>query len=237
MIPTFTIVAVFYIYTRTNELTASVAFTALALFNTCKSAVDDLPFITSAVLQAKVSLKRVENFLQEDEVEQDHHHQMAQQSALLQRDPLMIGFTGNASFAWSKSAANKPVLSNLNLSFPRNKLSIVCGPTGSGKTTLLASLLGETYCLSGSATLPRHMMPTTGGGGAPSGIAYVAQTVWLRNCSIRDNILFGLPYDQERYEKVLFMTALTRDLEILELGDSTEVGEKGVTLSGGQKQR
>lgn len=69
------------------------------------------------------------------------------------------------------------------------------------------------------------------------GIAYVAQTSWLLNATIRDNILFGAPYDQERYMKTLRACALIRDLETLESGDMTEIGEKGVNLSGGQKQR
>ncbi|KAG0166993.1 hypothetical protein DFQ28_007487 [Apophysomyces sp. BC1034] len=228
LIPVFIMVTVFYMYTKTAALTASTAFTALALFNTFKTTLDELPVITSFILQANVSLSRVETFLQEDEVE------------ISRPGSTEIGFMDNATFSWEKPDLGevKVALKNLNIVFPRNKLSIVCGPTGSGKSTLLASLLGETYCISGSAMLPRNpvsqMSPL---GGAVSGIAYVAQTAWLQNCSIKENILFGLPYDEERYSKVLYITALTRDLEILEYGDSTEIGEKGITLSGGQKQR
>jgi ABC-type multidrug transport system fused ATPase/permease subunit len=69
------------------------------------------------------------------------------------------------------------------------------------------------------------------------GIAYVAQTSWLLNATIRDNILFGEPYDEDRYMRTLRACALIRDLETLEGGDMTEIGEKGVNLSGGQKQR
>lgn len=232
LIPVLIMVAVFYAYTREFALTASTAFTALALFNNFKTTLDELPVITSFILQANVSLGRIDKFLKEEEVKLPADNKTSS---------TRIGFIDNASFSWSKpdsSTATIAHVKNLNISFPSNKLSIVCGPTGSGKTTLLSSLLGETYCLSGSAILPRkHQVSSRHLGGAVSGIAYVAQTAWLQNCSIRDNILFGLPYDQERYENVLYMTALTRDLEILEFGDSTEVGEKGITLSGGQKQR
>ena len=69
------------------------------------------------------------------------------------------------------------------------------------------------------------------------GIAYVAQTSWLLNATIRDNILFGETYDPDRYLKTLKACALMRDLETFEGGDLTEIGEKGVNLSGGQKQR
>ncbi|KAI9485985.1 MAG: P-loop containing nucleoside triphosphate hydrolase protein [Benjaminiella poitrasii] len=234
-IPILIMVTTFYIYTQGNVLTASVAFTALALFNNFRAALDEFPLLISFLIQSNVSIKRVEKFLAEDEVELP-----AQRNMNSSRDDVVIGFIDNATFSWERPQDEtvKPAIKNLNLNFPVGKLSIVCGPTGSGKTTLIASLLGETFCLSGHAILPRVIPNQTSPlGGAVSGIAYVAQTAWLQNCSIRDNILFGLPYDEERYEAVLYMTALTRDLEILEYGDSTEVGEKGITLSGGQKQR
>ncbi|KAI8979970.1 P-loop containing nucleoside triphosphate hydrolase protein [Pilobolus umbonatus] len=236
IIPIAIMVTVFYVYTQNNSLTASVAFTAIALFYTFRAALDEFPMLIASVLQANVSIKRIEHFLNEEEVSSDD--QSAQYS---NSSSTMIGFTNDASFSWEKPSDNtdtKPTLRNLNISFPVGKLSIICGPTGSGKTTLLSSLLGETIRLSGNVLLPR-IIPNIRSplGGAVSGIAYVAQSAWLQNCSIRDNILFGLPYEESRYEDVLYMTALTRDLEILEFGDSTEIGEKGITLSGGQKQR
>ena len=69
------------------------------------------------------------------------------------------------------------------------------------------------------------------------GIAYVSQASWLLNATVRDNILFGEPYDAERYMKTLEACALIRDLKLLDGGDLTEIGEKGINLSGGQKQR
>lgn len=221
LIPVLIMVTVFYVYTKTFELTASTAFTALALFNTFKAIFDELPAITSFVLQGNVSLRRIGEFLAEEEITE---------ASTTLHPTVNIGFVDNASFSWETPGDQQPVnptLQNLNLSFPLNKLSLICGATGSGKTALLSSLLNETHCLSGAAILPRK--PRSPGhivGGAASGIAYVAQTAWLQNMSIRDNILFGLPYDAERYNKVLYMTALTRDLDILEYGDSTEVGEK-----------
>lgn len=47
---------------------------------------------------------------------------------------------------------------------------------------------------------------------------------------MQDNILFGAPYDEERYNKVLEQCALKRDLTLFDAGDETEVGEKGLTL-------
>ena len=49
--------------------------------------------------------------------------------------------------------------------------------------------------------------------------------------------MFNLPYDEERYQKTLEACALINDLKILEDGDESEIGERGVNLSGGQKAR
>ena len=68
-------------------------------------------------------------------------------------------------------------------------------------------------------------------------ISYAAQSPWLRHQSIKDNILFGYPLDEARYDAVVECCALKPDLEILEDGDATEIGARGVSLSGGQKAR
>ena len=67
--------------------------------------------------------------------------------------------------------------------------------------------------------------------------AYVSQTAWIQTGSIQENILFGSPMDSHRYQEVLRKCSLIKDLEMLPVGDQTEIGERGVTLSGGQKQR
>ncbi|KAF9098829.1 hypothetical protein BGX29_007411 [Mortierella sp. GBA35] len=128
-------------------------------------------------------------------------------------------------------------LKNLSVDFPVGKLSVIVGPTGSGKSAMLLALLGELERQEGHHYMPRldYDRPTSKENG--SGIAYVAQTAWLQNTTIRNNILFGREFDQERYDAVVEGCALTTDFEILESGDATEIGEQGITLSGGQKQR
>ncbi|VEN59069.1 unnamed protein product, partial [Callosobruchus maculatus] len=68
-------------------------------------------------------------------------------------------------------------------------------------------------------------------------IAYASQQAWIQNATLKDNILFGRPYNKNEYEKVVDACALRADFNMLPAGDQTEIGEKGINLSGGQKQR
>ncbi|KAJ1549792.1 hypothetical protein HK405_002295, partial [Cladochytrium tenue] len=93
-------------------------------------------------------------------------------------------------------------LSNLNLDFKLGGLNVVCGPTGSGKSSLCLALLGEMKTIEGKAFLGR-----VNGGELPT-VAYVAQTAWLLNATIRDNIILGSEYDPVRYSQVVEACAL-----------------------------
>ena len=97
---------------------------------------------------------------------------------------------------------------------------------GSGKSSFLSCLIGEMHKINKSAQVCVN-----------GTIAYVPQQAWIQNESLQQNIMFGLPYKKELYNKVIEACALKPDLSILPNGDQTEVGEKGINLSGGQKQR
>ncbi|KAL1410703.1 hypothetical protein Q8F55_001645 [Vanrija albida] len=116
------------------------------------------------------------------------------------------------------------IVRDLNLDIPRGQLVGIIGPVGSGKSSILQGLLGEMKRLSGSVAF----------GGR---IGYCQQSAWIQNATIRDNILFGQPWDEAKYWGVIARASLSRDLEILADGDLTEIGEKGINISGGQKQR
>jgi ATP-binding cassette, subfamily C (CFTR/MRP), member 1 len=115
----------------------------------------------------------------------------------------------------------------INLTIPKGKLTVVMGAVGSGKSSLLSALLGEMEKWEGRVSLSE----------SKSSIAYAAQQPFILNDSVRNNILFGLDIDEERYNDVLDACALRPDLLVLPSGDATEIGERGVNLSGGQKAR
>eukprot|EP01031_Cornospumella_fuschlensis_P034788 gene34788-42129_t len=116
------------------------------------------------------------------------------------------------------------IIKNVNLRIQPGSLNIIIGATGSGKSSLLSAILGETLILSGE----RFMVGE---------VSYSTQTAWIQNETLRDNILFGTPFDPIRYNKVIKACSLEADLKLFPLGDQTEIGEKGVNLSGGQQQR
>ncbi|KAF7297249.1 hypothetical protein MIND_00958000 [Mycena indigotica] len=128
-------------------------------------------------------------------------------------------------------------LKDISVIFPEGELTLVTGPTASGKTALLMAVLGEMTSLPGGRILMSKNASKIDEWGNMHTISYAAQSPWLRHQSIKDNILFGFPYDEDRYNAVIDCCALRPDLDMLEDGDATEIGEKGVSLSGGQKAR
>ena len=230
-----------YTFVEKRPLYPSVAFTALSLFGLLRYPLDRLADMMAHVLEAKVSIDRVEKFLSEDET--GKYEQLSPSTRI--DSERYIGFK-NANLSWGPR--DEPTgaehqafrMINIDVSFKTGALNVVAGPTGSGKTSLLMGLLGEMTLLDGSVHLPGgydRMTLKPGEDGLTDSVAYCAQQAWLVNDTIKQNIVFASSYDEARYRSVINACALKRDLEILESGDSTLVGEKGIVVSGGQKQR
>ncbi len=189
------------------------------------------------IITGNVSLQRLSKFLDESELTQafDSLNDPAQVSLIRGVTDAKEGEIAikNATFAWNKSKGGLTASRNFklhieDLRFATGKLNLIGGPTGSGKSSLLNALLGEMtfepHSLDSGYSLPRS-----------AGIAYAAQESWVLAGSIKENILFGSPYEKERYDKVIYQCGLEPDIKLFAAGDDTELGEKGLTASGGQK--
>lgn len=231
--PTIVTVVSFYcyIFIAKHTLTTPVAFTALSLFTMLRTPLDQISDMLSFVIQSKVSLDRVQDFLNEEET--------TKYEQLTNEYSNKLGFK-NASFSWNSKSDVDFKLRDLTVDFKLKKLNVIIGPTGSGKTSLLMALLGEMEKLEGSVYCPGFRAKEdleVDSDGYTESLAYCSQAAWLLNETIRNNIIFGSRFNKDRYNKVVEACGLIRDFEILKAGDQTEIGEKGITLSGGQKQR
>ncbi|GEQ70295.1 hypothetical protein JCM33374_g3971 [Metschnikowia sp. JCM 33374] len=237
VIPTLVTIISFYCYTviEGKPLSAPIAFTALSLFTLLRSPLDQLADMTAIVIQSKVSLDRISDFLEEEE--SSKYEQL--DSTPSATSPL-VGFE-NASFSWNSKSDKDFKLKDLNATFLPGKLTAIVGPTGSGKTSLLLALLGEMELNAGKVFLPgiipRDELVVDPRTGLTESVAYCSQGAWLLNDTIKNNIIFASQFNQDRYDKVVEACGLSRDFQILSAGDQTEIGEKGIALSGGQKQR
>ncbi|KAF5327417.1 hypothetical protein D9619_004696 [Psilocybe cf. subviscida] len=242
-IPIITMLVTYATYTliMKESLNASKVFSSIGVFDIIRNLLHRSSWMVSASIRAKVSLDRIGDFLQETELLDAYADELDKPAIadVLQNDAHdgVIGFH-NATFTWSKEiddgtqtpSSRLFKLRTEHLEFKQRVVNLIIGPTGCGKTSILMALLGEMHFIPSDMDSWYHL-PRNGG------VAYAAQESWVQNESVRDNILFGAPYDEERYQKVLHQCALKRDLELFEAGDQTEVGEKGLTLSGGQKAR
>ncbi|KAI0918361.1 hypothetical protein AcV5_002367 [Taiwanofungus camphoratus] len=247
IIPLLTMIITFATYTLAmrRDLTASSLFSSITVFAMLRRELQQIFDMIARVIKAKVSLDRMDEFLKKTELLDEYsaadkdgdRSQFALPSIQVGQD--VIGIR-EAAFTWDNNTdgsvtpgrqGQKFTLRIENeLTFKRGHINLIVGPTGSGKTSLLMALLGEMHYIPGGSdsyvNLPRL-----------GGVAYAAQESWVQNETIKENILFCSPYDEERYNKVIVQCGLERDLSLFDAGDQTEVGEKGLTLSGGQKAR
>ncbi|XP_036105462.1 multidrug resistance-associated protein 4 isoform X11 [Molossus molossus] len=197
-------------------ITASRVFVAVTLYGAVRLTVTlFFPSAIEKVSEAVVSIRRIKNFLLLDEIKRCSPELPADGKTIVQVQDLTT--------FWDK-VSETPTLQDLSFTVRPGELLAVVGPVGAGKSSLLSAVLGELSPSQGLVTVHGR-------------IAYVAQQPWVFSGTVRSNILFGKKYEKERYEKVIKACALTKDLELLEDGDLTVIGDRGTTLSGGQKAR
>jgi ABC-type multidrug transport system fused ATPase/permease subunit len=238
-VPIFSTILTFLVYHYLGyDLKPEIVFPVMTYFNQLRLPLVLLPMVISMMVDAKVALKRLQDFLMAEELQFEPVIDLESKAAISME---------NGIFEWEDVSKNGPALNSstsnllinesttvldkaqsqlgpLNISVSKGSLVAIVGPVGSGKSSLLNAIVGEMKYISGKVVL----------GGS---LGYSPQQSWIQNKNVKDNILFGRPFDEDRYNEVLRACALEKDLQSLPDGDLTEIGEKGVNISGGQKQR
>ncbi|ORY46466.1 hypothetical protein BCR33DRAFT_753523 [Rhizoclosmatium globosum] len=240
---------------------ASKVFSSMAWFNQLRMPLWMLPNILNSWAEFNVALTRIESLLLANEIDEEYAIALSPDSknaieivdaefnwtgpiypkntlppappapkkGAKKSDPKAVSPGGKPTAASGPPPAIAPgpkesLLKNINLTIPKGSLTAIVGSVGSGKSSLLNAIIGEMRKVSGSVAISES-------------VAYAAQSAWIQNATVKDNILFGTEYNKERYLQVLYDAALLPDLRILKDSDQTSIGERGINLSGGQKQR
>jgi ABC-type multidrug transport system fused ATPase/permease subunit len=191
-------------------------FASFSVIASLVTIFSEAPDLIQSVSELRVSMKRIADFLA----------QPAEKSIPAKGTGGGIEITQGffSRSAKTDSLPQTPALSNISLSVRQGQSVAVVGGVGSGKSTLISALLGELQLISGDLQLPDRTV-------------YAPQTAWNRNATVKENIIFELPFQKDIFGEVLFASALQQDIQQWAGGIESEVGERGINLSGGQKQR
>lgn len=205
------------IYTLTgNVINASYIFTIATFLRLLQTTTLYFPVGASNFAELLTSTKRIQQFLlYEDFVE------LKNSNYSNNKFNLSICLT-KVTAKWFNSPTN--IIQDINFKVQSGQLVAIIGSSGSGKSTLLNVILEEVIPKSGSVR-------TFGT------ISYASQEPWLFVGTLRQNILFGEPYNEKKYLEVVKVCALETDFELFPFGDGTLTGDRGCSLSGGQKSR
>ena len=229
-VPVATLVSIITLVLSGQPLTPANAFMLLAFLNMLRLAICFyLAYGFLGIHDAYVSLDRIQDFLLSENlstvpsIAEAKHLQNTGETA--SKDTGTQGFLCVSHLTYKGlKRKNEFILQDIGLTTTSGSLTVVTGPVGSGKSTLLSAIAGEISDTSGIITCPET-------------IVYVPQEAWVFSGTLRENILFGQPYDEHRYTRILKACALMEDIQQFPNGDQTIVGERGVVLSGGQRAR
>ena len=212
----FMTMATFWAYVSTGRFfSASTAFSIISLYYVLKWPFSLLTQVISSIVECRVSIRRIEEFLALSEL-----------PGVPPEDGMNVGQIriSDASFSWDKQSGEGPDLWDISLDVSPGTLTCVIGPVGAGKSSLLNVILGEIEKVKGRSFVRGR-------------VCYAPQTPFLLHATVRENITFGKPFEQQRYDETIRVCALQTDFDMLIAGDMTTIGERGINLSGGQKAR
>ncbi|KFH67868.1 hypothetical protein MVEG_06599 [Podila verticillata NRRL 6337] len=216
-----------------GKMTAEVIFVGITLFGILNRPLGRVTMMISQTIAVTVACRRIQNFLLLEEIDTTIVHRSDRQGPSEDSSPAIAVSIQKGTFTWEKPVEitsltetndeNSPLL-DIELNINDGSLTAIVGRIGQGKSSLLSALMGDMYKVDGVVRVFGD-------------IAYVPQQAWIINATLKDNILFGQPFDQEKYDRIVFASGLVPDFVMLPAGDQTEIGERGINLSGGQKQR
>jgi len=144
------------------------------------------------------------------------------------------------NIAFTYPNKEEPTLNQLSMTIPANSVIGVVGPSGAGKSTLIDIFLGLIEPQEGQLIVDHTIINGQNLRSWQNSIGFVAQSIFLSEGTIAENIAFGISHDQidlEQVQKVIKLAYLDEFIQTLNDGVDTRVGERGVQLSGGQRQR
>lgn len=224
-------------WTRNSEpLTIADIFTTLALVTIVTAPLTQLLLYLPQCFAGIACIHRVQDFLNLDEVTDTSNNRFetfdGSIDQLRKSYDLELVTSGNKPYAVELTNATLfsldrtiRIFDNITLKIRNGRVTMIIGPVGCGKTVLLKVVLGE-------IKLDHGFVITCQGK-----IAYCGETPWLRDMSIRDNIIAQSNFNTPWYNSVVHACALDEDIRQLADGDRTIVGSGGCKLSGGQIQR
>uniref|UniRef100_A0A7N5ZQZ0 ATP-binding cassette, sub-family C (CFTR/MRP), member 9 n=1 Tax=Anabas testudineus TaxID=64144 RepID=A0A7N5ZQZ0_ANATE len=241
-IPIAAVLVTFVMHHFLNETgpSPSEAFAALALFHILVTPLFLLSTVVRFAVKALVSVQKLGEFLQSDEIGDDSWRN-GDMSVSLEGGKKHLG-----AVSLNDNTSTAHLITFSTFSVCVGQLTMIVGQVGCGKSSLLLAMLGEMQTIEGrvcwSKTCGSYLVSFASVfHGAPSKnrnfVAYAAQKSWLLNATVEDNITFGSPFNKQRYKAVIDACSLQPDIDLLPFGDQTEIGERGINLSGGQRQR
>ncbi|EGR31435.1 hypothetical protein IMG5_109740 [Ichthyophthirius multifiliis] len=191
-------------------------FQQLVLFDKFVSPLNGLPWSIGTFFGGIIQFKRLQDYMHQQQISNENRFFLKQQEKFQ-----------NLALKFSVKQNQKPLaLENIHFEIQKNSFNFIIGKVGSGKSAIIDLILNELITEGDNNIMYKN-----------GTLAYVSQNNWLQNTTVKQNILFGLQYNKQLYDKCILLCQLEQDIDSFPDKDDYNVGFNGNKLSGGQKQR